>query len=87
MKVVGSTGVDELGFSGPGSRLMVMGSTDLTMKWVKSKQFSRTDPAPRRSLYYRACIPEIDATAMRNPEDGDVEGDLVTDEAMGADEA
>lgn len=82
--VVGSTGVDEGGaLALPNSRVMVNGPVDLTMKWTKRKRFTRVLPTPRRSIYYRAAIPEIDATALRNPEDNDVEGDEVGAEVGG----
>lgn len=81
--VVGTTGLTEGEGALPNSRVMVNGPIDLTMKWTKRKRFTRVDPVPRRSLYYRAGIPEIDATALRNPEDNDVEGDLQADEVGG----
>lgn len=76
-KVVGSTGIDEAGVGGEGSRLMVMAATDITMKWVKTKSFTRAGQLGRRKVYYRATVPEIDATAQRE-EDGDVNGDAYT---------
>lgn len=83
-KMVGSTGLDEVGVGGPGSRLMVMGNTDLTMKWTKTKRFTRSSEMPRRSIRYHATIPEIDDVAVRNPEDNDAEDD--GDGALGGDE-
>lgn len=82
-KMVGSTGIDEAGFSGNGSRLPVMGNTDLTLKWVKSKQFARSAPALRHRLFYRAAIPEVDQATARNPQDHDAEDD--GDQALGGD--
>lgn len=76
-KVVGSTGVDEAGVGGEGSRLMVMAATDITMKWTKTKSFTRAGHLGRRKVFYRATIPEIDATAQRE-DDGDVNGESYT---------
>lgn len=83
-KMVGATGVDEAGASGPGSRLMVMGNTDLTMTWRKHKSFTRSDKPMPRKIYYRATIPEIDAVKARDPEDRDPET-ADNEDAMGGD--
>lgn len=94
-KGVASTGVDEVGVSGPGSRLMMTGPIDLTMNWTKSKSFTRTMTMPRRSLYFAASIPELDTFLKRTVDDGETlpggndggaGAGAGADEAMGGDE-
>lgn len=71
---VGTTGLDAVGSSGPGSRFPASGINDLVMKWTKRKSFCRHDAMPRRTITYPATHPVVDAWVTREP-DGDAAGD------------
>ena len=87
-EAVGTTGLDEVGSSGHGSRYHVSGPTDLLVSWRKTKSFCRHDQLPRRSVVYNATVPYADSFTVRNPADNDAEGVVVHDfVALGGDGA